>query len=58
MTYTFGTRIEDVEDRLNEFLELVHRPRSRSSEKGLYHFEHTGTAEDASSVESQQPWNI
>ena len=25
MTYTFGTRIEDVEDRLNEFLELVRR---------------------------------
>ena len=25
MTYKFGSRIEDVEDRLNEFLELVRR---------------------------------
>ena len=25
MTYKFGSKIEDVEDRLNEFLELVRR---------------------------------
>ena len=25
MTYKFGSKIEDVEDRLNEFLELVGR---------------------------------
>ena len=25
MTYKFGSQIEDVEDRLNEFLELVRR---------------------------------
>ena len=25
LTYNFGSKIEDVEDRLNEFLELVRR---------------------------------
>ena len=48
MTYKFGSMIEDVEDRLNEFLELVRRydeangidPRSRPSEKGVHYFEH------------------
>ena len=25
MTYNFGSQIEDVEDRLNKFLELVRR---------------------------------
>ena len=25
MTYKFGSKIEDVDDRLNEFLELVRR---------------------------------
>ena len=25
MTYMFGSKIEDVEDRLNDFLELVRR---------------------------------
>ena len=62
MTYKFGSRIEDVEDRLNEFLELRrgerYRSRSRSGNKGLYHFEHAGTVEKTSSVERQQPWNI
>ena len=41
MTYKFGSKIEDVEDRLKEFLELVRRydevngtdPVPRSSEK-------------------------
>ena len=48
MTYKFGYKIEDVEDRLNEFLELVRRydeanglrSRSRPSESGVHHFEH------------------
>ena len=62
MTYKFGSRIQDVDNRLNEFLELVrrydeerYRSRSRSIEKGLCHFEHARTAEDTSSVECQQP---
>ena len=66
MTYNFGSRIEDVEDRLKEFLDLVrryneakrYRSRSGSSQKGLHHFEHVGTTENTSSVERQQPWNI
>ena len=43
MTYKFGSKIEDVEDRLNEFLELVRRYDEangtdfcfRSGEKGV-----------------------
>ena len=47
MTYKFVSKIEDVEDRLNEFLELVRRYDEangtdpvRPSEKGVHHFEH------------------
>ena len=48
MTYKFGSKIEDVEDRLNEFSgtgEMIRRgercrSRSRPSEKGVHHFEH------------------
>ena len=65
-TYKFGSRIEDVEDRLNEFLELVRRydaangtdPVPDQVKKGLYHFEHAGTAEDTSSAQCQQTWNF
>ena len=46
MTYKFGSRKEDVEDRLNEFLELVRRydeangtdPVPDQVKKGLHHF--------------------
>ena len=41
MTHKLGSKIEDVEDRLNEFLELVRR----------YDFEHARGSEDTSSVE-------
>ena len=56
MTYKFGSQIEDVEDRLNQFLELVRRHdeangTSRPSEKGVHHFEHARATEDTSSVE-------
>ena len=55
----FGSRIEDVEDRLNEILELVRRhdeadctdPVTDQVKKGMHHFEHTGATEDASSAE-------
>ena len=30
MTYKFGSKIEDVEDRLNEFLELVSKSKRRA----------------------------
>ena len=49
MTYKFDSKIEDVEDRLNEFLELVRRydgTRSRPSEKGV-----AQACEDTSSSE-------
>ena len=66
MTYQFGSGIEDVEHRLNEFRELVRRYDEANStdpvpdqvKKGLHHFEHAGTTENTSSVERQQPWNI
>ena len=62
MTYKFGSKIEDVEDRLNEFLELVGRydeangadPVFRPSEKGVHHFEHARASEDTSSAERDQ----
>ena len=61
MTCKFGSKIEDVEDRLNEFLELVrrydeangYRSRSRPSEKGVHYFERALACEDTSSVERQ-----
>ena len=47
MTYKFGSKIEDVEDRLNEFLELVGRYNEANgidpvseSEKGVHCFKH------------------
>ena len=48
MTYKFGSKIEDVEDRLNEFLELVRRydeangtdPVPDQVKKGVHYFEH------------------
>ena len=48
MTYKFGSKIEDVEDRLNEFLELVRRydeangadPVPDHVENGVHYFEH------------------
>ena len=48
MTYKFGSKIEDVEDRLNEFLELVRRydeangtdPVPDQVKKSVHHFEH------------------
>ena len=48
MTYKFGSKIEDVEDRLNEFLEVVRRygeangtdPVPDQAKKAWHHFEH------------------
>ena len=48
MTYKFGSKIEDVEDRVKEFLELVRRydetngtdPVPDQVKKGVHHFEH------------------
>ena len=48
MTYKFGSKIEDVEDRLNEFLELVRRydeangtdPVPDQEKKSVHYFEH------------------
>ena len=48
MTYKFGSKIEDVEDHLNEFLELVRRydeangtdPVPDQVKKGVHYFEH------------------
>ena len=48
MTYKFDSKIEDVEDRLNELLELVRRydeangtdPVPDQVKKGVHHFEH------------------
>ena len=62
MTYKFGSKIEDVEDRLNEFLgtgETIrrgerYRSRSRPSEKGVHHLEHAWASEDSSSAERGQ----
>ena len=59
VTYMFGSKIEDVEDRLNEFLELVRRydegerygSRSRPSDKGVHYFEYARASEDTSSAE-------
>ena len=56
MTYKFGSKIEDVEDRLKEFLELVRRyngtdPVPNQVQKSMHHFEHAGAIEDTSSAE-------
>ena len=59
MTYKFGSKIEDVEDRLNEFLELVRRydeangtdPVPVQVKKGVHHLEHARASEDTSPVE-------
>ena len=61
MTYKFVSKIEYVEDRPNEFLELVRRydeangtgPVPDQVKKGVYHFKHAGAAEDTSSAERQ-----
>ena len=58
-TYKFGSKIEDVEDRLNEFLELVRRhdeangtdPVPDQVKKGVHYLEHARASEDSSSVE-------
>ena len=58
MICKFGTRIEDVEDRLNEILELVRRYDKANGtdlvhhqvKKGVHHFEHAGATEDTSSA--------
>ena len=55
----FGSKIEDVEDRLNEFLELVRRydeangtdPVPDQVKKGVHCFEHARASEDTSSAE-------
>ena len=49
--YKFGSKIEDVEDRLNEVQKLVRRyygSRSRPSEEGVHHLEHARASEDIS----------
>ena len=59
MRYKFGSKIEDVEDRLNEFLELVRRydeangtdPVPDQVKKGAHYFERARVSEDTSSVE-------
>ena len=59
MTYKLGSKIEDVEDRLNEFLELVRRydeangtdPVPDHVKKSVHHFEHARASEDTSSAE-------
>ena len=48
MTYKFGSKIEDMEDRLSEFLELVRRydeangadPVPDQVKKGVHYFEY------------------
>ena len=57
MTYKFGSRIEDAENRLNELLELVRRYDEANGtdpvleKKGVHYFEHARASEDTSSVE-------
>ena len=58
MTYMFGSKIEDVEDRLHEFLELLRRYDEANAtdpvpdqEKNVHYFEHAKASEDTSSVE-------
>ena len=59
MTYKFGSKIEDVKDRLNEFLELVRRYGEANGtdrvpdqvKKGVHHLEHACASEDTSSAE-------
>ena len=66
MTYKFGSRIEDVDGRLNDFLELVRRyveangtdPVPDQVKKACIISNTPKTAENTSSVERQQLWNI
>ena len=60
MTYKFGSKIEDVEDRLNEFLELVRRYDEANGTDPvpdqvknacINHIEHARASEDTSSAE-------
>ena len=58
MTYKFGSKIEDVEDRLIEFLERVRRYVEANGtdpvpdhEKNVHYFEHARVFEDTSSAE-------
>ena len=59
MTYKFGSKIEDAEDRLNEFLKLVRRygeangtdPVPDQVKKGVHYLEHGRASEDTSSAE-------
>ena len=58
-TYKFGSKIEDVEDRLNELLELVRRydeangtnPVPDQVKKGVHYLENARATEDTSSAE-------
>ena len=62
MTYKFGSKIEDVEERLNEFLELVRRYDEANGtdavpdqvKKGVHYLEHARASEDTSSTECGQ----
>ena len=66
MTYKFGSRIEDVEDRLNEFLELVRRydeangtdPVLDQVQKACIFSNTPEPLKTHLQVERQQPWNI
>ena len=59
MTYKFGSKIKDVEDRLNEFLELVSGydeakgtdPVPDRVKKGVHYFDYARASEDTSSAE-------
>ena len=59
MTYKFGSKIEHVEDRLNEFLELVRRhdeangtdPVPDQVKKSVHYFKHVRASGDTSSIE-------
>ena len=56
MTNKFGSRVEDVEERLNEFLELVRRydesfgtdPVLDQVKEACNHVDHAGVIEDSS----------
>ena len=59
MTYKFGSRIADVEDRLNEFLELLRRYDEKNGTDPVPdQVKKACNISNTPSVEREQPWNF